>query len=114
MDAFKGSYTRTSADQYEEFLKVSTPQMDITEDAGTWSIKTSTTLKTMELNFKVTLPSSTTTPPSPRSHFWSWVMMFLLLRNCIQDQLLPMNPELAAADRFTACLTTPIKMRAQR
>ena len=38
------------------------------------------------------------------------------LRNCIQlaacgkDQLLPMNPELAAADLFTACLTTPIKM----
>ena len=37
-------------------------------------------------------------------------------RNCIQlaacskDQLLPMNPELAAADLFTACLTTPIKM----
>ena len=66
MDAFKGSYTRTSADQYEEFLKaldvsfllrkaatVSTPSMDITEDAGTWSIKTSTTLKTMELKFKV-------------------------------------------------------------
>ena len=24
MDAFKGSYTRTSADQYEEFLKVTT------------------------------------------------------------------------------------------
>ena len=66
MDAFKGSYTRTSAEQYEEFLKaldvsfllrkaatVSTPAMDITEDAGTWSIKTSTTLKTMELKFKV-------------------------------------------------------------
>ena len=38
------------------------------------------------------------------------------LRNCIQlaacarDELLPMNPELAAADLFTACLTTPIKM----
>ena len=66
MDAFKGSYTRTAAEQYEEFLKaldvsfllrkaatVSTPAMDITEDAGTWSIKTSTTLKTMELKFKV-------------------------------------------------------------
>ena len=32
---------------------VSTPQMDISEDAGTWTIKTSTTLKTMELKFKV-------------------------------------------------------------
>ena len=69
MDAFKGSYTRTAAEQYEEFLKaldvsfllrkaatVSTPAMDITEDAGTWSIKTSTTLKTMELKFKVKEP----------------------------------------------------------
>ena len=36
---------------------VSTPQMDITEDAGTWSIKTSTTLKTMELKFKVRIQS---------------------------------------------------------
>ena len=32
---------------------VSTPVMEITEDAGTWTIKTSTTLKTMELKFKV-------------------------------------------------------------
>ena len=44
------------------------------------------------------------------------IVTFSLLRNCIQlaacgkDQLLPMNPELAAADLFTACLTTPIKM----
>ena len=44
------------------------------------------------------------------------VTLSSFLRNCIQlaacgkDQLLPMNPELAAADLFTACLTTPIKM----
>ena len=44
------------------------------------------------------------------------IVTFSLVRNCIQlaacgkDQLLPMNPELAAADLFTACLTTPIKM----
>ena len=44
------------------------------------------------------------------------IVTFSLYRNCIQlaacgkDQLLPMNPELAAADLFTACLTTPIKM----
>ena len=83
MDAFKGKYTRSSAEQYEEFLKVkighfflfstsiasnqaldvgmllrkaatfSTPVMDITEADGTWNIKTSTTMKTMELKFKV-------------------------------------------------------------
>ena len=32
---------------------VSTPHMEITETDGNWSIKTSTTLKTMELKFKV-------------------------------------------------------------
>merc|ERR1712107_546484 len=66
MDSFKGSYTRTSADNYEEMLKVldvnfllrkaatvSTPQIDVTEEGGTWTIKTSTTLKTMELKFKL-------------------------------------------------------------
>ena len=31
----------------------STPVMEITEADGTWSIKTSTTMKTMELKFKV-------------------------------------------------------------
>jgi len=67
-DAMKGKWERVSAEKYEEFLKaldvnfllrkaatVSTPVMDITEDAGTWTIKTSTTLKTMELKFKVIL-----------------------------------------------------------
>jgi len=65
-DAMKGKWERVSAEKYEEFLKaldvnfllrkaatVSTPVMDITEDAGTWTIKTSTTLKTMELKFKI-------------------------------------------------------------
>ena len=32
---------------------VSTPTMDVTEEGGTWTIKTSTTLKSMELKFKV-------------------------------------------------------------
>ena len=31
----------------------STPVMEITEADGTWNIKTSTTMKTMELKFKV-------------------------------------------------------------
>merc|ERR1712179_423214 len=66
MDAFKGKYERTSADNYEELLKildvnlllrkaatVSTPQMEIKEEGGVWTITTSTTLKTMELKFKL-------------------------------------------------------------
>jgi len=66
MDTFKGKYERTSAENYEEFLKaldvnfllrkaatVSTPVMDVSEDGGVWTIKTSTTLKSMELKFEV-------------------------------------------------------------
>merc|ERR1712128_239049 len=69
MDAFKGKYERTSADKYEELLKeldvnfllrkaatVSTPVMDVSEEGGVWTIKTSTTLKTMELKFKLGEP----------------------------------------------------------
>merc|ERR1712202_102155 len=75
MDAFKGKYERTSADQYEEFLKalevnfllrkaatVSTPVMEVSEDGGVWTIKTSTTLKTMELKFKLGEEFDETTP----------------------------------------------------
>merc|ERR1712098_392846 len=70
-----GKFERTSADQYDEFLKaldvsfllrkaatVSTPVMEISEDAGTWTIKTSTTLKTMELKFKLDEEFDETTP----------------------------------------------------
>ncbi|XP_023321512.1 fatty acid-binding protein [Eurytemora carolleeae] len=66
MDAFKGKYERVSAENYEEFLKeldvnfllrkaatVSTPVMEVSEEGGVWTIKTSTTLKSMELKFKV-------------------------------------------------------------
>merc|ERR1712119_144984 len=75
MDAFKGKYERTSADKYEEMLKeldvnfllrkaatVSTPVCEITEDGGVWTIKTSTTLKTMELKFKLGEEFDETTP----------------------------------------------------
>merc|ERR1711874_443492 len=75
MDAFKGKYTRTNAEQYEEFLKAldvgillrkaatySTPVMEITEADGTWNIKTSTTLKSMELKFKLDEEFEETTP----------------------------------------------------
>ena len=66
MDAFKGKFERTSAEKYEDFLKaldvnmllrkaatVSTPTVEISEAGGVWTIKTSTTLKSMELKFKV-------------------------------------------------------------
>merc|ERR1712112_293958 len=66
MDSFKGKWKRTSSDQYEEFLSAldvnfllrkaanaSTPVMEISEEGGVWSIKTSTTLKSMELKFKL-------------------------------------------------------------
>merc|ERR1711892_697180 len=75
MDAFKGKFERTSADQYEEFLKalegnflvgkaatVSTPVMEVSEEGGAWTIKTSTTLKTMELKFKLGEEFDETTP----------------------------------------------------
>merc|ERR1712096_222476 len=66
MDSFKGKWKRTSSDQYEEFLSAldvnfllrkaataSTPVMEISEEGGVWTIKTSTTLKSMELKFKL-------------------------------------------------------------
>merc|ERR1712193_317608 len=75
MEAFKGKYERTSADKYEEMLKeldvnfllrkaatVSTPVVEVTEEGGVWTIKTSTTLKTMELKFKLGEPFDETTP----------------------------------------------------
>merc|ERR1712071_350320 len=74
MEAFKGKYERTSADKYDELLKelevnfllrkatVSTPVMEVSEDGGVWTIKTSTTLKTMELKFEVGKEFDETTP----------------------------------------------------
>ena len=74
MEAFKGKYTRTSAENYEEFLKemnvsyllrkaatISTPTLDVSEADGVWTIKTSTTLKSMELKFKVSERARTET-----------------------------------------------------
>ena len=64
MEVFKGKFERTSAENYEEFLKamdvgyllrkaatVSTPSLEVTETGGGWTFKT--TLKSMELKFKV-------------------------------------------------------------
>jgi len=66
MDSFVGKYERVSADNYDDFLKaldvnyllrkaatVSSPVMEVSRDGDVWSIKTSTSLKSMELKFEV-------------------------------------------------------------
>ena len=70
----KGKYQRVSAEKYDEFLNAlgvnfllrkaataSTPSMEVTEEGGVWNIKTSTTLKSMELKFKIGEPFEETT-----------------------------------------------------
>ncbi len=66
MVKFAGTYKRTKEEGYEDFLNalglsfllrkaatVSTPVMEITETSpGKWRIKTMTTLKNIEVNFK--------------------------------------------------------------
>ena len=42
---------------------VSTPVMEVSEEDGVWTIKTSTTLKSMELKFKVIIVIDITTLP---------------------------------------------------
>merc|ERR1711955_41660 len=67
MVEMKGTYERTSADKYDEFLTAlgvnmllrkaataSTPVMTVSEENGEWTIKTSTMLKSMELKAVVT------------------------------------------------------------
>merc|ERR1711890_148592 len=61
-----GSYTQTSCENYEEFLKAlgfgfilrkaamaSTPVMTITESGGKWNMITKTTVKSIEINFEL-------------------------------------------------------------
>merc|ERR1712121_554037 len=61
-----GSYTQTSNEGYEEFLKklnvgfilrkaamASTPVMTIAEDGGNWTMITKTTVKSIELRFRL-------------------------------------------------------------
>jgi len=75
MDAFKGKFERTSEENYEELLKlldvnfllrkaatVSTPTVEITETDGVFNIKSSTTMKTVEMSFKLGEPFDETTP----------------------------------------------------
>ncbi len=70
MVQFAGTYKRTKEEHYEDFLNalglnfflrkaatISTPVMEITETSpGKWRIKTMTTLKTIEVNFKLGEP----------------------------------------------------------
>lgn len=69
MVQFTGKFTRVSAENYEEFLKAlnvgfllrkaataTTPVMEITESDGNWSMKTSTSMKAIELKFKLGVP----------------------------------------------------------
>merc|ERR1712179_672306 len=61
-----GNYTQVSKEGYEEFLKAlgcgfilrkaamaSTPVMSITEDGGNWTMITKTSVKSIELRFKL-------------------------------------------------------------
>ena len=75
MVEMKGTYQRTSADNYEEFLSAlglnmllrkaataSTPVMTVSEEDGQWKIETATMLKSIELKFKLGQEFEETTP----------------------------------------------------
>merc|ERR1712121_368064 len=70
-----GTYERVSVENYEDFLKeldvtwllrkaatASTPVMTVSEADGTWTFKTSTMVKSMELKFKIGEEFEETTP----------------------------------------------------
>merc|ERR1712062_811355 len=76
-EKYLGKFDRTSAEKYDEFLSelgvnfllrkaatVSSPVFEVTYDAGSeeWLFKTSTTLKTMELKFKLGVEFEEKTP----------------------------------------------------
>jgi len=69
-----GTFTRVSEEGYEDFLKVlnvgfmlrkaamaSTPVMTITESGGDWTMTTKTTMKSIELKFRLGVPFEETT-----------------------------------------------------
>merc|ERR1712071_646046 len=66
MAPITGTYTQVSSEKYEDFLKAlgvgfilrkaamaSTPVMTIAEDGGNWTMITKTTVKSIELRFKL-------------------------------------------------------------
>ena len=65
MAPITGTYTQTSCEKYEDFLKAlgvgfilrkaalaSTPVMTISEEGGNWTMVTKTTVKSIELKFR--------------------------------------------------------------
>ena len=66
MAPITGQYTQVSSEKYEDFLKAlgvgfilrkaalaSTPVMTITEEGGNWTMVTKTTVKSIELKFRL-------------------------------------------------------------
>merc|ERR1711910_178803 len=66
MAPITGTYTQVSSEKYEEFLKAlgvgfilrkaalaSTPVMTISEEGGNWTMVTKTTVKSIELKFRI-------------------------------------------------------------
>jgi len=66
MAPITGTYTQVSSEKYEEFLKAlgvgfilrkaalaSTPVMTISEESGNWTMVTKTTVKSIELKFRI-------------------------------------------------------------
>ena len=66
MAQFEGKYKRTSEEKYEDFLNklgvgfmlrkaamASTPTMEVTKSGNTWKMVTSTTLKSIVLEFEL-------------------------------------------------------------
>merc|ERR1739841_238357 len=66
MAPITGTYTQVSSEKYEEFLKAlgvgfilrkaalaSTPVMTISEDGGNWTMVTKTSMKSIELKFRL-------------------------------------------------------------
>ena len=75
MDIAKGVYQRFHEENSDEVMKalnlsfilrkaatISTPQMEVTEEDGIWTITTSTMLKSMSLTFEVGKPFDDVTP----------------------------------------------------
>ena len=74
MVTFTGTYKRETETGYDDFLKklgvgmlmrkgatASTPTMVVTESGGKWKIVTSTTLRSIEINFEAGTPFKETT-----------------------------------------------------
>ena len=83
MAPITGQYTQVSSEKYEDFLKAlgvgfilrkaalaSTPVMTITEEGGNWTMVTKTTVKSIELKFR--LVDKTGLDKNETSDFSDW------------------------------------------